>query len=370
MLKVDIAQIIYVTLNFKKMKNTFFTDIRQEIISVLNNSQNQVCAMLAWFTDDILSKKLIEISKNVEILIILSRSEWNLLNKQNFETLIANGANIRCYGSRTPIEADFLHRKLCVVDKKIVMNGAYNWTKNASKNKEDYSINYSEEDAQNCLTEFFSLWEKSGPINFSELLESSTKTIEDIEDLENDGLSPEQYHANMFALVPVAKIEKPVVVTIKEPEKPVQMPNLFSINTIISPITSQQTLIYNEPLELWGIEIENYWLKLKFNIWDMIVDVAVETSEFIEMLKTDKELFRYWSLQGKRFPLGIFNESKPFIKLLNPIRVITYPKGYYNSRVKFRLLVEINGIIVQKFSHLRYDTYIHSYKGSIAPSFS
>ena len=102
------------------MKRTYFKNIKREILEVLKTSKIEVCAMLAWLTEKELSQELFRLAQNdIRILIIISNSEWNLLNKDYLQKIDKfSNCEIRSYGSPTPENGNFMHRKLCIVDKK------------------------------------------------------------------------------------------------------------------------------------------------------------------------------------------------------------------------------------------------------------
>jgi hypothetical protein len=273
------------------------------------------------------------------------------LNRKNLEQLIKLGGEIKSYGSNNPLEGDFLHRKMCIVDSEIVMNGAYNWTKNASRNKEDYSINTDKIDAKNCLDEFNSLWNESKFIDF-ELIESNlSTTYEILQDLELSGVNPEQYIMEENKNMELVKVD------------------VVSTNIFFDNLEDNYQFIYEDDLHLWGLELgnkEGTWLKLKFefrnetndmyNSFDTI-DIAIDTKDFIEVLKKEREYFIYWT-RYKKFPITMFNNlnSSENIYFRKPIHITTINSEKKYGNVKFKLITQINGKICLKiYSHYGID---------------
>jgi len=322
------------------MKRTVFDNIEKEISGVLENANEEVCAMLAWFTNQTLTNALIKLAQNgVAVKIILSNNEWNLLNRPKFDALISLGGQIRSYGSQNPLDGNFLHRKMCIVDRKIVMNGAFNWTKNASRNKEDYSFNDDKTDAHNCIQEFTQLWKQSEKIDWNKIEKSATKTIEELEVLESEGITPDEFQNEVIPTNPI-NISITSIVEAKEEDNTKLLKSTIELpsTSILNPTENPSDFIYEKDLSLWGIEygeqdyfltnlhkklyLNRHWYKLKFQIENRIINVAVVGKDFIEVLKTNKDYFLYWS-KFKKIPIAMLNTNIGSIKLCNPIRFST-----------------------------------------------
>lgn len=355
----------------RNMKRTIFKNIESEILAVLDKAQSEVLAMLAWFTSEPLTNVLIKLVKRgIEVKIILSNNEWNLLNKSNLDKLISSGGQIHSYGSQNPLDGNFLHRKMCIVDRKIVMNGAFNWTKNASRNKEDYSFNDDKTDADNCLNEFTELWKNSEIINWNKIESSATKTINELEILEKDGISPDEL---ITEVLKTKTNDVQVATIIKENEAIDSGANIVKYEDKVLRTFNLHTsddefdYVYENDLDVWGIEyggkgfqiISNkmmetswHWYKLKFKIDNMIINVAVRGRDFIEVLKTNKDYFLYWS-KFKKIPLSMVNDRFCGIKLFGPLRLkvidsrMDYPMKQYCN---YKLVTEINHIVCIKIS--------------------
>jgi hypothetical protein len=345
------------------MKRTIFENIKIEIITLLKETKNEVKAMIAWLTDDDISKILINLANNgIEISIILSNSEWNLINKNNFETLLRKeNVEIRSFGSISPICGNFMHRKLCIIDKIIVVNGSYNWTKNATKNQEDLCINYNEQDAEICLNEFVRLWEQSKLVNFENIQENATRSIKELIEFEEKGITPEQYHNEIIAENDVFdnKKEESIVHDPKFINQELAVipyrNNNFTFELLLSERVDEpdQLYVYSERLLIWGIESMNYWLKLKFEYNNDIFDIYVSTNSFKEVLNTNKMLFQIYLKFEKQFPLALFNCNAPFIGLEAPITFKTLTSSERNKfkRCKLKLITQKDGLICQKIFH-------------------
>lgn len=119
------------------------TEIKQRIISELNNSTQNVYLAMAFFTDRDIATSIIGAKyRGVIVDIILSSNTQNETVKQMF-----NEANIKIHAFETGDERGMMHHKFCLIDNKITINGSYNYSYNASNNNvenihisDDYSI--------------------------------------------------------------------------------------------------------------------------------------------------------------------------------------------------------------------------------------
>jgi hypothetical protein len=119
------------------------TEIKQRIVSEINNSKQIVYIAMAFFTDRDIANAIIGArSRNVSIDIILSSNAQNETVKQMFRE-----ADINVHAFDTGDERGMMHHKFCLIDNKITINGSYNYSYNASNNNvenihisDDYSI--------------------------------------------------------------------------------------------------------------------------------------------------------------------------------------------------------------------------------------
>lgn len=113
-------------------QHVYFKNIREEIINLLESAQNEILIAVAWFTDtkiiDVLNKAR---RRGVVIHILFYDDKVN--NKKLFEQLHYNSVDIR-------VSKKLMHNKFCIIDNKIIINGSYNWTINASTNNENIQV--------------------------------------------------------------------------------------------------------------------------------------------------------------------------------------------------------------------------------------
>jgi hypothetical protein len=106
------------------------TEIKQRIISLINNSQHCIYLAMAYFTDRDIAMAIVDANnRNVIVDIILSSNVQNETVK-----LMLKGANISVHAFETGDARGIMHHKFCLIDNKISINGSYNYSLNASNN--------------------------------------------------------------------------------------------------------------------------------------------------------------------------------------------------------------------------------------------
>ena len=106
------------------------TEIKQRILSEINNANQNIFIAMAWFTDRDIANALIEAkNRNLIIDIILSSNIQNDTVK-----LMLKVAGINVHAFETGDNRGIMHHKFCLIDNKISINGSYNFSYNASNN--------------------------------------------------------------------------------------------------------------------------------------------------------------------------------------------------------------------------------------------
>lgn len=106
------------------------TEIKQRIISEINNAKNCIYVAMAYFTDRDIAMAIIEAkNRNVSVDVILSSNIQNETVKLMFK-----GANISVHAFETGDARGIMHHKFCLIDNRISINGSYNYSVNASTN--------------------------------------------------------------------------------------------------------------------------------------------------------------------------------------------------------------------------------------------
>lgn len=106
------------------------TEIKQRIISEINNANQCVYLAMAYFTDRDIAMAIVEAkNRNIIVDIILSSNAQNETVK-----LMLKGAGISVHAFDTGDSRGIMHHKFCLIDDKISINGSYNYSLNASNN--------------------------------------------------------------------------------------------------------------------------------------------------------------------------------------------------------------------------------------------
>lgn len=97
----------------------------------LRAAKSEILVAMAWFTDQDLFELLKEkIQSNVTVKIILSDQPEN--EKLDFNYLESLGAEISKIKS---VGWGMMNDKFCIIDRKLAINGSFNWTRNAMNNQ-------------------------------------------------------------------------------------------------------------------------------------------------------------------------------------------------------------------------------------------
>ena len=132
---------------------SYFFNIEEKLIDEINNANSSIIIAVAWFTSKILKDALISKKVNNPNLIIEIIVDNNKINDKyffNYEDQFLEVGIIL----KEKVQRRFLHNKFIIIDEKIVINGSYNFSKNAKSNLENIIINYSERISKNFKRQF------------------------------------------------------------------------------------------------------------------------------------------------------------------------------------------------------------------------
>lgn len=116
-----------------------FQNIRETIIANLNQASSGILIAMAWFSDNEIMQLLIEkMFQGVLVQIVISDAEENFSNN-SYLRQIKNKESV-IWISRKNEDDGMMHNKFCVIDKKHVITGSYNWTFKATLNLENILI--------------------------------------------------------------------------------------------------------------------------------------------------------------------------------------------------------------------------------------
>lgn len=146
------------------MIQSFFKNIRAEILEKLLNADRSIVVAVYWFTNrelfEILLKKLKE---GVVVELIIHNDFIN--NRESglpFQSFIDHGGKFYFSDGNNP-----MHNKFCIIDQRILINGSYNWTYFAEeKNRENILVIEDENAVVNSFqNEFRRLTELTIPLD-------------------------------------------------------------------------------------------------------------------------------------------------------------------------------------------------------------
>lgn len=129
------------------------TEIKQRILSEINNATQSIYLAMAYFTDREIAMAIVG-AKNRYVLvdIILSSNIQNDTVK-----LILKSANIIVHAFETGDARGIMHHKFCLIDNKITINGSYNYSINASNNNVE---NIHVSDDTSTYSQFYTEFER------------------------------------------------------------------------------------------------------------------------------------------------------------------------------------------------------------------
>jgi phosphatidylserine/phosphatidylglycerophosphate/cardiolipin synthase-like enzyme len=135
------------------LKEVHFEDIQNQIINELRDAKYTIWITVAWFTDSILFKELLNKRKQgLNIQIIVNDDNINRNHGCDYEKYFET--------YRIPESGYFkniMHNKFCVIDLKTVIHGSYNWSKKAQYNQETITIDNDRKLAEQFADEFFKI---------------------------------------------------------------------------------------------------------------------------------------------------------------------------------------------------------------------
>ena len=106
------------------MVTPFFSSIREILINALSNATESIDIAVAWFTNeqlfDTLSSRL---DSGVKVRMVLINDDINHSGGLDFQKFIDKGGKL--FFGKTGY---FMHNKYCIIDRKAVYTGSYNYT--------------------------------------------------------------------------------------------------------------------------------------------------------------------------------------------------------------------------------------------------
>ena len=162
----------------KSKLNTYFDDkITENLIKLITLSNKNIFIAVTWLTNSEIIDSLLEISKTNKVNILIDSSRANYDNK-SLESKKANRElkdlqklfkkkgklkkrlikkNVKLYVYHIDSKFNQMHNKFCIIDKRIVITGSFNWSKPAMSNRENIVIIENLKEAKKYLKYFENL---------------------------------------------------------------------------------------------------------------------------------------------------------------------------------------------------------------------
>ncbi|MEJ7609909.1 MAG: phospholipase D-like domain-containing protein [Ferruginibacter sp.] len=138
----------------------YFEDIKTHLDDELKKANHHILVAVAWFTDtDLFSTLLSKVKNGIIVEVMYYDDKTNMQYSVDFTKLEKAGAKIYRLGDENT--GTIMHNKFCIIDLKTVINGSYNWTRNATTNHENITVSWDAKDlAIQFANEFQRLKEK------------------------------------------------------------------------------------------------------------------------------------------------------------------------------------------------------------------
>lgn len=125
-----------------------FIDIQARILAALERAKLSIDVAMAWFTNDMLRDKLLEMqTRGIRVQLVIYNDGVNAKHGVDLSGL--DHKFVRGF------RGGLMHNKFCVIDNQVVITGSYNWSTNAeTRNDENISVQLDPEQATEYSVEF------------------------------------------------------------------------------------------------------------------------------------------------------------------------------------------------------------------------
>jgi uncharacterized membrane protein (DUF106 family) len=132
--------------------------IFEQLLAHLQKADSEILVATAWFTDDVLFNALLtKVRSGVQVDLIIADNEEN--QKLDFDSLSRAGATVLRVKN---VGYGMMHQKFCVIDRRLVLHGSYNWSVNAKKNNhESIIITNHQETVASLVKVFFDIKQRA-----------------------------------------------------------------------------------------------------------------------------------------------------------------------------------------------------------------
>lgn len=133
------------------MTECYFNNIDYCIKKYLSNARSSVCIVVAWINTTLFEAEFDQlVKKNIQITILYNDDFINA-------KIIKRHNGIQYVPVKMPNKKNKMHNKFCVIDRRIVISGSYNWSRNANDNFENVIVTDEKIVVAKFLNEFYEL---------------------------------------------------------------------------------------------------------------------------------------------------------------------------------------------------------------------
>lgn len=207
------------------MDKAHFTNIRSQILRLLDKANEEVDIAMAWFTSSELFSSILScIERGVKVQLVLLDNPINFMEyAPDFNKFIEAGGLLKI----AKPDNGFMHHKFCIIDGKYVITGSYNWTYYAeTRNIENILIT----DSPSVVSQYQEEYEKLKR-QTSVASESPRYKLEDIGKMDTVDFAELNYEVNQIAKtrhLPQRLVVK-TVSSVSISERPLQAKSKYNI---------------------------------------------------------------------------------------------------------------------------------------------
>lgn len=140
----------------EKVNEAKFSNLEHDLLKELDNAKAIIFVCVAWFTNPTLKQKLLDkLNDGCDVRVIINDDGIN----KHHSVDLSDVPSKRIRSERKGI----MHKKYCVIDNNVVIEGSYNWTTNAEhRNEEEFTIHRNDVDLASQFTkDFNSIWNRN-----------------------------------------------------------------------------------------------------------------------------------------------------------------------------------------------------------------
>lgn len=118
----------------------YFEDIQTHILRELRQTKHSIRLAVAWFTDPSLFEVLCQkAALGFSVELLLANHSINHQSNLPYKKLQEAGGKVWWIGNGSD-QAPLMHNKFCIIDRRVLVFGSYNWTRRAQTNHESITV--------------------------------------------------------------------------------------------------------------------------------------------------------------------------------------------------------------------------------------